>query len=73
MAKISSKKALKVAKRNKRYNLKFKEAIKKAIKSKEAASLLDKAALKGVIHKNKARRLKSRITKNQPKTRKQKK
>lgn len=67
----SAQKALRVSERNKKYNLKFKEELRALIKKikkerkkedlKRVISLLDKAASKNVIHKNKAARLKSRL------------
>ena len=54
---------------NKKVTAKYREAVKKMrLKStkanlKLAASALDKAVKKNVIHKNKANRLKSRLTK----------
>jgi small subunit ribosomal protein S20 len=55
-------------------NLKVKTAFKKTVKKtranatvktlSEASKIIDKAAKKGIIHKNKAARLKSRLTKS---------
>jgi len=69
----SAKKALRRDKRrtivNKKINDQVKAALKKSRKNpskknlKEAFSYLDKAAKKNVIHKNKASRLKSRLSK----------
>jgi small subunit ribosomal protein S20 len=69
----SAKKALRrnhrKTKINKRIRLQLKKAVAKARKEKtpkvlaEAYRLLDRAAKKGVIHKNKASRLKSRLSK----------
>lgn len=69
----SAKKALRQTKRrtdkNKNWKQKLKSAIKKAEtqKSKEAISyafkIIDKSAKAGIIHKNKAARIKSRISK----------
>lgn len=69
----SAKKALRRDKRKTKINLKVKKVFKKAVadfKKKPTAktlstafSRLDKAAKKKVIHKNKAARLKSRLTK----------
>lgn len=68
----SAKKTLRRDKRrtavNKRIRKKLKEAIKKARQKptkknlSQATSVLDRAAKKKVIHKNKANRLKSRLT-----------
>jgi len=68
----SAKKALRVSEKRKKYNLQFKQKIKALIKEfkkdakennlKAVASILDKAASKNVIHKNKAARLKSRLS-----------
>lgn len=72
----SAKKALRQGRRRRLVNLKIKTAYKKAIKdfskaqkSKEQAKLLstvfsqiDKAAKKGIIHKNKAARLRSQMS-----------
>ena len=41
-----------------------KDAAKKSEKFKQVSSVLDKAARRGVIHKNKAARDKSRLTKS---------
>jgi small subunit ribosomal protein S20 len=69
----SAKKKLKQDKIKTKRNLKYKHLIDRAIKSvkkekdqqsiKKAYSIIDKAAKKRVIHKNKAARLKSRIGK----------
>lgn len=69
----SAKKALRQTRRrtvkNKNWKQKLKSAIKKAEtqKSKETISyafkIIDKAAKVGIIHKNKAGRIKSRISK----------
>lgn len=73
----SAKKALRVAKRKTSTNRHRKEVVKAAIKNaggegfNSAVSLIDKAAKWGIIHPNKAARLKSRLAKNQaelPKT-----
>lgn len=83
----SAKKKLKKdktrTKENKKVENLFKSAIKRAQKSKtekvvkDAMKLVDKAAKKNIIHKNKASRLKSRLSKLSPsraaKTRKTKK
>jgi len=73
----SAKKALRRDKRralvNKKIRKKYRNALKKARENptkknlKNAYSALDRAAKKGVIHKNKASRLKSRLTKNKKK------
>lgn len=70
---ISAKKALRRDQRRTIVNKKIKEKIKKAVKIarqkptpktlKEAYSTLDRAVKNKVIHKNKAARLKSRLTK----------
>lgn len=76
----SAKKKLKQDKKrtaeNLTYKKKYKFAVKTAKKSiaakgsktmsliSKAVSLIDKAAKKGVMHKNKAARLKSRVTKS---------
>ncbi|MDZ7262366.1 MAG: 30S ribosomal protein S20 [candidate division KSB1 bacterium] len=64
---------LKAAQRNRYYKSTMKTAIKKVLtasdkttaqeKLREAISLLDKLACKGIIHKNKAANQKSRLTK----------
>jgi len=69
----SAKKALRRDRRrtivNKRIRRKIKEAVKGAQKNptvktfRQAAKILDRAAKRKVIHKNKASRLKSRLTK----------
>ncbi|MDH7476418.1 MAG: 30S ribosomal protein S20 [Microgenomates group bacterium] len=69
----SAKKKLRQDKKRIKENLIYKEEYKKAIKKmyqkkekeflKKVFSKIDKAAKKGVIHKNKANRLKSRISK----------
>ncbi len=80
--KSAKKKLRKDVKRTKR-NLKYKDAIKKAIKAvqqkkgdqlliKKAYSIIDKAAKEKIIHKNKAARLKSKISKLVSKTTKTK-
>ena len=66
MKKKSAKKALVVSLKRKETNKKIKESFKKALKKKDlslAYSLLDRAAVKKAIHKNKAARLKSRLAK----------
>lgn len=67
----SAIKKLKADKRREKENLKVKQAYKKALKQARAKksvkavsaafSVLDRAAKKKVIHKNKASRLKSRL------------
>lgn len=70
----SAKKRVDVAERNRQRNVALKSAIKTAMKKalngdiaareeglKQAFSLLDRAVLKGVLHKNTAARYKSRI------------
>ncbi len=65
----SAKKSLKVSRtktvQNKQNEIKFEKALKKASKENinEVISLIDKAAKTGLIHRNKAARLKSRLTK----------
>jgi small subunit ribosomal protein S20 len=73
---ISAKKRARQAERRRQHNRRRKLLLKKTIKelkatkSKEAAepifkkaqSLIDKMAQKGIIHKNKAARLKSQLT-----------
>lgn len=54
---------------NRAYKLKYKKALSQVYKKKSAklisttVSLIDKAVKKGVIHKNKAARLKSKLAK----------
>ena len=70
----SAKKAMRVSLKRREQNREtkknFKSALKKAKESREkqdvskAVSLLDRAAAKNVIHKNKAARLKSRLSKS---------
>lgn len=72
-AKKKLRQDIKRTKRNLRYKLSYKRIIKELRKLEEkedfkdllskAYSYLDKAAKKNIIHKNKASRLKSRITK----------
>ena len=70
----SAKKRVEVAERNRQRNVAFKSAIRTAVKKaladgaqdtnlKEAYSLIDRAVLKGVLHKNTAARYKSRVAK----------
>lgn len=65
----SAKKSLKVSRtkavQNKVNEIKLEKALKKASKDNinEVISLIDKAAKTGIIHRNKAARLKSRLTK----------
>lgn len=69
----SAKKKMRSDNRKKEYNLRRKSTIKQAIKAVEkeptkenfsiAQKALDKAAKTNVIHKNKAARLKSRLSK----------
>lgn len=65
----SAKKSLKVSRVKKAQNLKTKVALSKALKNvdekniNQAFSTIDKAAKTGVIHKNKAARLKSALSK----------
>jgi small subunit ribosomal protein S20 len=68
-----ARKKLRKDQRREKQNLKVKEGFKKAVKNtrktpstkklSEAAKVIDKAAKKGIIHKNKAARLKSRLSK----------
>ena len=66
----SAKKSLRVSLRKQRQNLGYKLALKKALEKPKPAelikiqSLIDKAAKKGIIHKNKAARLKSKLFKS---------
>lgn len=70
----SAQKRVRSSARKQAQNLKVKQAYKKAVKEvranksdstiKTAYKALDKAAKRGIIHKNKASRLKSRISKN---------
>lgn len=72
----SAKKALRVSRRKEAVNQKIKRQWKAAVKTvrtkstgknlKKAFSELDRAAKKGIIHTNKAARLKSRLTKLVP-------
>jgi small subunit ribosomal protein S20 len=74
----SAKKSLRKSITNRKSNLslknKFKDMIKKflvkpnAEKAGEMQSIIDKAVKKGIIHKNKAARLKSQISKKIGKT-----
>ena len=56
-------------KQNSTHDTKYKKAVKTALKTasndnvKNAYSAIDKAAKKNIIHKNKASRLKSRVSK----------
>ena len=71
----SAKKRVDVAERNRQRNVALKSAIRTAMKKalttgegqddglKQAFSLLDRAVLKGVLHKNTAARYKSRVSK----------
>ncbi|HUW21274.1 MAG TPA: 30S ribosomal protein S20 [Candidatus Bathyarchaeia archaeon] len=69
----SAKKALRRDRRKKLKNLLIRNKLKKVLKSTlkqpnlsiqaDASRIIDRAAKKGVIHKNKAARLKSRLTK----------
>ena len=75
----SGKRRVRSSKKRKARNLQAKEAIKKALKTaekaikakkpeakelvKKAVSVLDKAVERGIIHKNKAARKKSRLQK----------
>ena len=70
-----AKKKLRKDKKREKRNLKIKSTFKKAIKKTkknpsaknltEARKVIDKAAKKGVIHKNKAARIKSRLAQAQ--------
>lgn len=70
----SAKKRVDVAERNRQRNMAFKSAIRTAIKKaltgevsvreeslKQAYSLMDRAVLKGIMHKNTVARYKSKI------------
>lgn len=65
----SAKKSLKVSRTKRAHNLVIEKKLKKALKNtdeknvNEVISLIDKAAKKNLIHKNKAARLKSRLNK----------
>lgn len=70
----SAKKRVDVAERNRQRNIAFKSAIRTAVKKalatdanaenlQTAFSLIDRAVLKGILHKNTAARYKSRIAK----------
>ena len=73
----SAKKRVEVAERNRQRNVAFKSSVRTAIKKvltgadeaarteslKEAYSIIDRAVLKGIMHKNTAARYKSRIAK----------
>lgn len=68
--KESAKKALRQSIKKRAINLKKKQAIKEVVKKTvdekgmpKAQSVIDKAAKTGYIHKNKAARLKSRLSK----------
>lgn len=68
-----ARKKLRKDQRREKQNLKVKEGFKKAVKNtrksptdkklSEATKVIDKAAKKGIIHKNKAARIKSRLSK----------
>jgi small subunit ribosomal protein S20 len=68
----SAKKKLRKDKKRETENLKLKKTYKKTVKNTrenpnkksltEASKVIDKAAKKGIIHKNKAARIKSRLT-----------
>jgi small subunit ribosomal protein S20 len=74
----SAKKRVEVAERNRQRNSAFKSAVRTAIKKvltgadeaaraeslKAAFSVIDRAVLKGILHKNTAARYKSRIAKS---------
>ena len=68
-AKKKLRKDVKRTKRNQEYRLKIKKAVKAVIKKgdkellKKAYSIVDKAVKEKIIHKNKAARIKSRISK----------
>ena len=65
----SAKKSLRVSLRRQKENREKEIALEKALKSvneknvNQAISLIDKAAKTGIIHRNKAARLKSRLAK----------
>lgn len=79
----SSKKALKVAKRRRAENDSLRKALREAIKIlranptqgslKKVYSLLDRAAKKHLVHKNRAARLKSKYSKLAKKEKSQRK
>ena len=68
-AKKKLRKDIKRTRRNQEYRLKIKKAVKAVIKKgdkellKKAYSIIDKAVKEKIIHKNKAARIKSRISK----------
>lgn len=72
----SAKKALRVSRKKAQVNQRIRTAYKAAVKAvrenptaenlKKATSALDRAAKKGIIHTNKAARLKSRLAKLLP-------
>lgn len=78
----SAKKRVEVAERNRQRNIAVKSAVRTAIKKvlsanddaarteslNQAYSLIDKAVLKGIIHKNTAARYKSKIAKDSQKS-----
>lgn len=65
----SAKKSLTVSQRKRAHNLVLEKKLKKALKTvkienvNEVIALIDKTAKTNIIHKNKAARLKSRLTK----------
>lgn len=72
----SAKKKLRQDAKREKQNMTYKKTLKKTVKNmgkmkskdlKKAFSTIDKAAKKGVIHKNKAARLKSRISRSKTK------
>ena len=70
---LSAKKSLRKSRKNKKDNVGLKTKVKKTVKDyltkpsekafREVASLLDKSVKKGINHKNKVARLKSRLSK----------
>ena len=70
----SAKKKLKQDAKREKLNMTYKKTLRKTVKNmgkmkakdlKQAHSTIDKAAKKGVIHKNKAARLKSKVSRSQ--------
>ncbi|TSC97282.1 MAG: hypothetical protein CEN88_98 [Candidatus Berkelbacteria bacterium Licking1014_2] len=61
----SAKKALRVNRRQHQENLTAKKTLRgvRKLKANKAQSIIDRAAKKAVIHRHKARRLKSRLMK----------
>lgn len=69
----SAKKRVEVSERNRQRNIAFKSAIRTAVKKaltgtdadalNQAYSLIDRAVLKGILHKNTGARYKARVAK----------